>query len=40
MLEWVWDRIDSLPVPVVVGTATNGSSGLSGVRALPTGALT
>jgi hypothetical protein len=29
----------SLPVPVVVGTATRGSSGASGVRALPTGAL-
>ena len=27
----------SLPVPVVVGTATSGSSGLTGARALPTG---
>ena len=29
----------SLPVPVVVGTATSGSSGFSGARAFPTGAL-
>ena len=29
----------SAPVPVVVGTATSGSSALSGARALPTGAL-
>ena len=29
----------SLPVPVVVGIATSGSSGCSGARALPTGAL-
>ena len=29
----------SLPVPVVVGTATSGSSGCCGARALPTGAL-
>ena len=30
----------SAPVPVVVGTATSGSSGCAGARALPTGALT
>ena len=30
----------SAPVPVVVGTATSGSSGCSGACALPTGALT
>jgi len=30
----------SLPVPVVVGMATNGSSGWTGACALPTGALT
>ena len=29
----------SLPVPVVVGIATSGSSGYAGGRALPTGAL-
>jgi hypothetical protein len=27
------------PVPVVVGTATSGFNGLTGARALPTGAL-
>ena len=32
--------VDSAPVPVVVGTATSGLSGCSGLRALPTGALT
>ena len=32
--------VDSAPVPVVVGTATRGFSGFSGLRALPTGALT
>ena len=31
--------VDSAPVPVVVGTATSGNSGFSGLRALPTGAL-
>ena len=30
----------SLPVPVVVGTATSGDSGCSGARPFPTGALT
>ncbi len=30
----------SLPVPVVVGTATSGLSGRVGARPLPTGALT
>ena len=30
----------SLPVPVVVGTATSGSSGWLGARPPPTGALT
>ena len=29
----------SAPVPVVVGTATSGFSGLTGARACPTGAL-
>jgi hypothetical protein len=29
----------SLPVPVVVGTATSGSNGCCGARAFPTGAL-
>ena len=32
--------VDSAPVPVVVGTATSGSSGRSGARPPPTGALT
>jgi len=31
--------VDSAPVPVVVGTAISGLSGLTGVVALPTGAL-
>ena len=31
--------VDSEPVPVVVGTATSGSSGLLGACARPTGAL-
>ncbi len=30
----------SAPVPVVVGTAISGFSGLTGARAWPTGALT
>ena len=32
--------VDSDPVPVVVGTATSGSSGVDGARPSPTGALT
>lgn len=32
--------VDSAPVPVVVGTAMSGSTGCSGARPPPTGALT